>query len=390
MISFPQWHPLMKPSKVPGVLRLNCLTELNQWPCMSYIKGYFCIWNLSQVTWNLSQVQCVHFSLSQSESLQSKSWCLVLVFLPGDGMFGQTVYSTDQHLAYLCYSKMAFGCFWCTVHDKLCEAEKLLNLSQYIFFFAMHQSSSSNCHCESSQTWVWISSSISYIEHFSSLLTWSNKHCAVDAGMKKEGQKSSGISLAYLLPVACKHGNPKNWSALDKLFHQSQILRLNKLFCFCLFYDFYLIMIDHTQLGTELEIWDLLCLDTPGYPSDSRWWARWAGCFWQSFVLLAPPTLLLIGCCLPVLGYTGGRVDTTELLEGGESFRSRDGGVDQIFTVRHYWMSRRSTVLVFDASSAGRPSRSSVLISPACAYLPWDSFESLLEWAAPRARQLCD
>ena len=71
MISFPRWHPLMKPSKVPGVVRSNCLTELNQWPCMSYMKGHLCIWNLSQVTYgtwvicNLGQVQCVHFSLSQ-------------------------------------------------------------------------------------------------------------------------------------------------------------------------------------------------------------------------------------------------------------------------------------------------------------------------------------
>ena len=58
-----------------------------------------------------------------------------------------------------------------------------------------------------------------------------------------------------------------------------------------------------------------------------------------------------------LLGCAGGGVDTTELLKGGGSVRSRAGGVDQIFTVRHHWMSRRSTVLVLDASSAGRSSR---------------------------------
>ena len=69
-------------------------------------------------------------------------------------------------------------------------------------------------------------------------------------------------------------------------------------------------------------------------------------------------------------------------------------------------------MLVLDASLAGRSSRSSVVISPAGANLPWDSFESLLERAAAvsasgqhtvsrpsqssetrlaaRARQLCD
>ena len=73
-----------------------------------------------------------------------------------------------------------------------------------------------------------------------------------------------------------------------------------------------------------------------------------------------------------LLGCAGGGVDTTELLEGGGSVRSRARGVDQIFTVRHYWMSLRSTVLVLDASSAGRSSRSSVVISPAGANLPWD------------------
>ena len=62
---------------------------------------------------------------------------------------------------------------------------------------------------------------------------------------------------------------------------------------------------------------------------------------------------MLLGCA----GLAAGGVDTTELLKGGGSVRSRAGGVDQIFTVRHHWMSRRSTVLVLDASSAGRSSR---------------------------------
>ena len=59
-----------------------------------------------------------------------------------------------------------------------------------------------------------------------------------------------------------------------------------------------------------------------------------------------------------LLGCAGGGVDTTELLKGGGSVRSRAGGVDQIFTVHHYWMSRRSKVLVLDAPSAGCSSRS--------------------------------
>ena len=77
-----------------------------------------------------------------------------------------------------------------------------------------------------------------------------------------------------------------------------------------------------------------------------------------------------------------GGVDTTVLLKGGGSVWSLAGGVDQIFTVSHYWMSRRSTVLVFDASSAGLSSQSSVVISPAGANLPWVSFEKLLQCAA--------
>ena len=45
-------------------------------------------------------------------------------------------------------------------------------------------------------------------------------------------------------------------------------------------------------------------------------------------------------------------------------------------------VSRRCIVLVLVASSAGRSSRSSVVISPAGACMPWDSLESLLKWAA--------
>ena len=108
-------------------------------------------------------------------------------------------------------------------------------------------------------------------------------------------------------------------------------------------------------------------------------------------------------------------MDTTALLKGGESWsavRSPVGGVDQIFTVCHRWLSRHFIVLVLVASSAGRSSRSSVVISPAGACMLWDSLESLLKWAASvwasgqhtvsrlsqssvarlaaRARQLCD
>ena len=66
-------------------------------------------------------------------------------------------------------------------------------------------------------------------------------------------------------------------------------------------------------------------------------------------MLLAPPTLLLFG----LLGCAGGGVDTTELLEGGGS--GCHGVAGRL----------RYTVLVLDASSAGRSSRSPVVISPA-------------------------
>ena len=49
-----------------------------------------------------------------------------------------------------------------------------------------------------------------------------------------------------------------------------------------------------TEPKSSITLNNGYCLGTPGYPSDSRWWA---GCFWRSFVLLMPPTLLLIGCC---------------------------------------------------------------------------------------------
>ena len=59
-----------------------------------------------------------------------------------------------------------------------------------------------------------------------------------------------------------------------------------------------------------------------------------------------------------LLGCAGGGVDTTELLKGGGSGYYGAAG------------RRCSTVLVLDASSAGRSSRSSVEILPAGACLP--------------------
>ena len=48
--------------------------------------------------------------------------------------------------------KWIFGCLLgrprIRAHNKLSEAEKLLDLSQYIFLFTIHQSSSSNLHCK--------------------------------------------------------------------------------------------------------------------------------------------------------------------------------------------------------------------------------------------------
>ena len=37
--------------------------------------------------------------------------------------------------------------------------------------------------------------------------------------MEKDGQKSSGLSFAYQLPVACEEGGPKDWPALAKMFY---------------------------------------------------------------------------------------------------------------------------------------------------------------------------
>ena len=99
--------------------------------------------------------------------------------------------------------KWLLGCLWCRsqirAHNKLSEVEKHLDLSQYIFLFTLHQSSSSSRNpWNSRQTWVWTS------QVFLSLLTWSHKIFAVRAyGTGKEGQKGSGLSLACLLPVAC-------------------------------------------------------------------------------------------------------------------------------------------------------------------------------------------
>ena len=96
---------------------------------------------------------------------------------------------------------------------------------------------------KSSQTWVWVS------QVFMSLLSWSNKLFHVSTyGMEKEGQKISGLSLAYLISVACKDVNPKD-TERPKCFMKSKFSTM------CL--DVHFIMVDSTQLVTELKIWDL-------------------------------------------------------------------------------------------------------------------------------------
>ena len=63
---------------------------------------------------------------------------------------------------------------------------------------------------------IWVGT----IQVFLLLLTWNNRHFAGSAyGIGKECQKSSGLSLACLLPVACKDGNPKDWPAWAKMFN---------------------------------------------------------------------------------------------------------------------------------------------------------------------------
>ena len=94
---------------------------------------------------------------------------------------------------------------------------------------------------KSSQTWVWTS------QVFSSLLTWSNKHFAVSSyGKEEEGRKSWGLSLSCLLTRWLSKG----------LATFCQNVSLNKnskqIFCYCLFHDVHLLMVDLTELCTEL------------------------------------------------------------------------------------------------------------------------------------------
>ena len=56
---------------------------------------------------------------------------------------------------------------------------------------------------------------------------------------------------------------PQGLASLGQMFHQ---IKFSKISCCCLFYDVHLIMLDSTQLDTELEIWDLL---------HHKIWERW-------------------------------------------------------------------------------------------------------------------
>ena len=84
--------------------------------------------------------------------------------------------------------------------------------------------------------------------------------CSKDLWNGNDGQKSSesGLSLAYLPPVACQNGGPKHWSFGQNVsFNQNS----QQIVCCCMSNDVHLIMVDHTQLGTELselEMRDLL------------------------------------------------------------------------------------------------------------------------------------
>ena len=90
-----------------------------------------------------------------------------------------------------------------------------------------------------------------------------------------------------------------------------------------------------------------------------------------------------------LLGCTGGGVDTTELLEGGwiwvcRSVTGRRSGsnIYSVSTLGVATLYCTGSCCLRCAESAGRSSRLSMVISPAGACVPWDSFESLLEWAA--------
>ena len=105
-----------------------------------------------------------------------------------------------------------------------------------------------SCH-----TWVWRS------QIFSLLLTWRNEHFAVSTyGIRKEGQKGSGISLASFLWLA-RTATPRTGQLRPKCFVKSKFwIKFWFLLQCCLFYHVHLITIDSTYLDTELEIWDML------------------------------------------------------------------------------------------------------------------------------------
>ena len=103
--------------------------------------------------------------------------------------------------------KWLFGCFWIRSSriracNKLPEAEQLLDLCQYIILFALHFQALI-CTISWNQ-WKAIWTCLWTRQVFCSQLTGSDLIFAVSAyGMGKEGQKSSGLTRACLLPVAC-------------------------------------------------------------------------------------------------------------------------------------------------------------------------------------------